>query len=193
MSQPARHLYEFGPFRLDATERLLLRDQQHVPLTPKAFETLLVLVEHGGHIIDKDELMKKVWPDTFVEEVNLAKNVSNLRKILGAEQSEHYIETIPKRGYRFVAGVREVWAEEGSPINTQRNISSPPNQWDGEVGVRPNGKPAFEIATLVGAKSAVTDSSSSRSVTSRIGLPIVFLAIGAIVAIGVWFLMFRPI
>jgi Transcriptional regulatory protein, C terminal len=83
MSEQVRHLYEFGPFRLDATERLLLRDQQHIPLTPKAFETLLVLVEHGGHVIDKTELMKKVWPDTFVEEVNLAKNVSSLRKILG--------------------------------------------------------------------------------------------------------------
>ena len=75
MSQTVRHLYEFGPFRLDATERLLLRDEQHVPLTPKAFETLLMLVEHGGHMIDKDELMKKVWPNIFVEEVNLAKNV----------------------------------------------------------------------------------------------------------------------
>src|SRR6266513_910566 len=111
MSQTLRHLYEFGPFCLDATERLLLREKHHIPLTPKAFETLLVLVEHGGHVIDKDQLMKKVWPDTYVEEVNLAKNVSNLRKILGADQ-ESYIETIPKRGYRFVAGVREVWAED---------------------------------------------------------------------------------
>src|SRR5258708_35753032 len=115
MSHPARHLYEFGPFRLDATERLLLRDQQHIPLTPKAFETLLALVERGGHVIDKDEMMKKVWPDTFVEEVNLAKNVSCLRKILATEHLEHYIETIPKRGYRFVAGVREVWAGEPPP------------------------------------------------------------------------------
>jgi len=85
MSQTVRHLYEFGPFCLDATERLLLREKHHIPLTPKAFETLLVLVEHGGHVIDKDQLMKKVWPDTYVEEVNLAKNVSNLRKILGAD------------------------------------------------------------------------------------------------------------
>src|SRR2546421_4133177 len=120
MSQPARHLYEFGPFRLDATDPLLLRDDQHIPLTPKAFETLLALVEHGGHLIDKDELMKKVWPNTFVEEVNLAKNVSSLRKILG----EPYIETIPKRGYRFVAGVREVWAEDSAPIVAERGIVS---------------------------------------------------------------------
>ena len=79
MSQTVRHLYEFGPFRLDATERLLLRDKQHIPLTPKAFETLLVLVEHGGHVIDKDELMKKVWPNTFVEKSTWL-GVSSLRR-----------------------------------------------------------------------------------------------------------------
>src|SRR5919205_1805814 len=107
MKQAEKHLYEFGPFQLDPVERLLLRDGQHVPLTPKAFETLLVLVENGGHVIDKDELIKKVWPNTFVEEVNLAKNVSHLRKILAGEQAAQYIETIPKRGYRFVAGVKE--------------------------------------------------------------------------------------
>jgi len=83
MSESVNHLYQFGPFCLDATERLLLRDEHHVHLPPKALETLLVLVENGGHVIDKDELIRKVWPDTFVEEVNLAKNVSCLRKILG--------------------------------------------------------------------------------------------------------------
>src|ERR687883_593440 len=128
MSQTVRHLYEFGPFRLDATERLLLRGEQHIPLTPKAFETLLVLVEQGGHVIDKNELMKKVWPNTFVEEVNLAKNVSSLRKILAGEESEqHYIETIPKRVYRFVAGVREVWAEDTIP---DPHFSKPPATGD---------------------------------------------------------------
>src|SRR2546427_8034688 len=123
MSHSVKHLYEFGPFRLDATERLLLRDQQHIPLTPKAFETLLVLVEHDGHVIDKSELIKKVWPDTFVEEVNLAKNVSCLRKILGEDQSEQYIETIPKRGYRFVAHVREVCDEQAGSRGTPQTAS----------------------------------------------------------------------
>src|SRR5207237_9368200 len=125
MSHSVKHLYEFGPFRLDATERLLLRNQQHIPLTPKDFETLLVLVEHDGHVIDKDEMMKKVWPDTFVEEVNLAKNVSCLRKILATEHLEHYIETIPKRGYRFVAGGREVRAEEAAPQVREHGLLSP--------------------------------------------------------------------
>jgi Tol biopolymer transport system component/DNA-binding winged helix-turn-helix (wHTH) protein len=108
MTRSDKHFYEFGPFRLDPADRLLLRDGRHVPLTPKAFETLLILVENSGRVIDKDELLKKVWPDTFVEEVNLAKNVSYLRKILGGEEAAQYIETIPKRGYRFVAGVKDV-------------------------------------------------------------------------------------
>src|SRR5215831_7348801 len=183
MSQQVRHLYEFGPFRLDATERLLLRDEQHIPLTPKAFETLLVLVEHGGHVIDKDELMKKVWPNTFVEEVNLAKNVSSLRKILGAEQSEHYIETIPKRGYRFVAGVREVWAEEPAPIVVERDISSSHITSDTEETgeARSNGKSAFESAEFANAQSAVTDSPRKRSLVRHLGLPIIFLSLGAMV------------
>jgi Tol biopolymer transport system component/DNA-binding winged helix-turn-helix (wHTH) protein len=123
MSKTVEHFYEFGPFRLDAAERLLLRDGQRVPLTPKAFETLMVLIQNGGHVVEKDELIKKVWPDTFVEEVNLAKNISCLRKILGGEQSDQYIETIPKRGYRFVASLREVWDEPaGSVVARQPEV-----------------------------------------------------------------------
>jgi Tol biopolymer transport system component/DNA-binding winged helix-turn-helix (wHTH) protein len=196
MSQQVRHLYEFGPFRLDATERLLLRDEQHIPLTPKAFETLLVLVEHGGHVIEKNELMKKVWPDTFVEEVNLAKNVSSLRKILG-DQSDHYIETIPKRGYRFVAGVREVWAEEPAPTVAERNTLSPHVRSEGAERAQSkplaqeNGSPFFKSAGIIGAHSAVTESGRRRSLVGRLGLPVVFLVLGAIVAVGVWFFMFR--
>src|SRR2546430_6045971 len=75
--------YEFGPFRLDASERVLLRNGEVLPLTAKAFHTLLVLVENSGHIVERDELMQKVWPDTFVEEGNLSVTVSMLRKALG--------------------------------------------------------------------------------------------------------------
>jgi Tol biopolymer transport system component len=171
-----------------------MRDEQHIPLTPKAFETLLVLVEHGGHVIDKDQLMKKVWPNTFVEEVNLAKNVSSLRKILGAEQSEHYIETIPKRGYRFVAGVRELWAEEPVPMAAEPDGLFPHITPDAEVtaGARANGKSALESAEFAKAQSAVTDSARKRSLVRQLGLPIIFLALGAMVTIGVWFLILRP-
>src|SRR5215831_17613302 len=76
--------YEFGPFRLDAAEHLLLRDGEAVPLTPKAFDLLLALVEGHGHLLEKEELLKKVWPDTFVEEANLASNISQVRKVNGA-------------------------------------------------------------------------------------------------------------
>ena len=111
-----RHLYSFGPFRLDTRERMLLRDGQYVPLTPKALETLMVLVEHGGRIVEKEEFLRQVWPDTFVEDVTLAKNVSSLRKILGDGDQHQYIETIPKRGYRFVADVRIVDEPTAEPV-----------------------------------------------------------------------------
>ncbi|HEY8458918.1 MAG TPA: winged helix-turn-helix domain-containing protein, partial [Blastocatellia bacterium] len=116
--ETSKRFYEFGPFRLDPADRLLLRDGRHVPLTPKAFETLLILVENNGRVIDKDELLKKIWPDTFVEEVNLAKNVSYLRKILGGEEAAKYIETIPKRGYRFVANVKDISNEAAASALT---------------------------------------------------------------------------
>jgi len=104
-----RLLYEFGPFRLDAGERRLLQNGRPIPLTPKAFQTLLVLVQNQGRVVDKEELLRKVWPDTFVEEATLAQNVFTLRKQLGDDRSEAvYIETVPKRGYRFVAAVQPV-------------------------------------------------------------------------------------
>ncbi len=107
MAKQIKHIYEFGPFRLDATERVLFRDGVPVALTPKALETLLVLVQHSGHLVEKDELMKQVWPDAFVEEGGLTRNISVLRKILNNGQEEQYIETLPRRGYRFTAAVRE--------------------------------------------------------------------------------------
>lgn len=105
-------IYEFGSFRLDAAEYVLLRNGQIIPLTPKVFETLLVLVENSGHVVNKNELYKQVWHDAFVEETNLTKNISILRKILGNGDAEtSFIETVPKRGYRFVAPVRRSGSE----------------------------------------------------------------------------------
>ncbi|MBI1874543.1 MAG: winged helix-turn-helix domain-containing protein [Acidobacteria bacterium] len=107
MSGPSS--YEFGPFRVDTVERLLLRDGQPVPLTPKAFETLLALVRHHGHAVEKQQLMTTVWPDTFVEENNLNQNISALRRALGeGPHGGRYIETVPRRGYRFIGVVREI-------------------------------------------------------------------------------------
>jgi TolB-like protein/DNA-binding winged helix-turn-helix (wHTH) protein len=121
-SQTEQHFYEFGPFRVDTLKRLLLRDGQTVPLTAKAFDTLLTFVQHSGQDLDKDELIRAVWPDTIVEENNLTQNVSALRKALGESKSEHrYIVTIPGRGYRFVAAVKEVG---DAPAEMQRGVDA---------------------------------------------------------------------
>lgn len=93
------NLYRFGPFCLDAEERVLLREGHIVPLAPKTFSTLLVLVQKRGHVVEKDVLMAEVWPDEDVEEGNLAQHICMLRKVLG--ENPNYIETIPRRGYRF--------------------------------------------------------------------------------------------
>jgi Tol biopolymer transport system component/DNA-binding winged helix-turn-helix (wHTH) protein len=102
-------MYEFGSFRVDADERKLLKNGHPVPLTPKAFEVLLLLVESSGHVVEKDELINRVWADSFVEEGNLKVTVSMLRKALDEDASQlQYIETVPRRGYRFIADVKPV-------------------------------------------------------------------------------------
>jgi Tol biopolymer transport system component/DNA-binding winged helix-turn-helix (wHTH) protein len=117
MSSPVKHLYEFDPFILDASERVLLRREEAVHLTPKEFETLLALVRGAGRVMSKEELLKEIWPDTFVGEATLAQNVFTLRRALGeAEGGRPYIETVPRRGYRFAAKVRERHEEE-TPAN----------------------------------------------------------------------------
>src|ERR1700730_14407494 len=109
MNRQVNQLYEFAPFSLDAEERLLLRDGKPIAITPKAFETLLVLVQNKGHLMLKDDLLKAVWPDSFVEEVNLSQNVSLLRRALGdSAQESRYIATVPGKGYRFIAEVKTV-------------------------------------------------------------------------------------
>lgn len=101
LNRPAKRFYSFDVFRVDPVERLLFKDEREVPLTPKVFDTLLVLLENSSHVLTKQELMQKVWPDSFVEENNLAQNISILRKTLG----DDFIKTVPRRGYRFVGDV----------------------------------------------------------------------------------------
>jgi len=109
MGIPTKHVYEFGIFRLDTAERVLLRSGRVVPLTPKVFDTLALLVQKSGHVVGKDELMNEVWPDSFVEESNLTQNIFILRKVLGVSpDGRPFIETVSKRGYRFAATVRDV-------------------------------------------------------------------------------------
>lgn len=111
MSLSHREFYEFGPFTLDADERLVSRDGTALAMTPKVFDTLLHLVRNQGRVLTKDELVQKIWPDTFVEEVNLAVNISTLRRLLGeGPQDGRYIVTVSGRGYRFVAPVHAISA-----------------------------------------------------------------------------------
>jgi DNA-binding winged helix-turn-helix (wHTH) protein/TolB-like protein len=121
MGQPDSHTYEFGRFRLKTAERILLREGELVPLTPKVFDILITLVENRGQVVAKDDLMKRVWPSTYVEEGNLTQNISLLRKALGETAGGvQFIETVPRRGYRFVADINEAW--DGAPANGSAEV-----------------------------------------------------------------------
>src|SRR6267142_1921932 len=127
MLSQVQERYEFGPFRLDPTEHTLLRDNQVVSLTPKAFETLALLVRSSGHLVRKEELIERVWRDTIVEEGNLNVIIHTLRKALGDDPREHkYIETVAKCGYRFVAEVRKA-EEHEETASAATNASAPVN------------------------------------------------------------------
>ena len=123
MNHQAKPCYEFGPFRLDVSEHVLLRQGHPVPLTPKVFEVLRVLVQNSGRLVEKEELLKEIWPDSFVEEANLNRSVSVLRKALGEDPSR-YIQTVPKRGYRFVAQVTARRARESGAVRRGADLLS---------------------------------------------------------------------
>lgn len=121
-SQKLKELYEFGPFRVDPEKETLLRSGEPVPLTPKTFQILLVLVRHNREVVTKDDLMKEVWPDTFVEEANLSRNIFMLRRALGESPPEQrHILTVPGRGYRLAESVRLVPEQELSIIAAQHS------------------------------------------------------------------------
>jgi DNA-binding winged helix-turn-helix (wHTH) protein/TolB-like protein/Tfp pilus assembly protein PilF len=143
MTQPTIHIYEFGPFSLDVTQRLLLRAGTIVPLRPKDFDLLFILVERHGRVVSKDELLRRMWPDSYVEEANLSHHVFTLRRAMGEaggsdenDSSMVYIETLPRRGYRFVGEVRELIAggdevvrrnpattvQEAQPVDSSRRV-----------------------------------------------------------------------
>jgi DNA-binding winged helix-turn-helix (wHTH) protein/tetratricopeptide (TPR) repeat protein len=120
--QKLQELYEFGPFRVDPEKEILLRAGEPVPLTPKTFQILLVLVRNSRQVVTKDDLMKAVWPDTFVEEANVSRNIFMLRKALGETSHNHpYILTVPGRGYRLAERVRLVPQQELSIVAAQHS------------------------------------------------------------------------
>ncbi len=121
--QRAKELFEFGPFRVDPEKETLLREGEPVALTPKTFQILLVLIRHNEEVVTKDDLMKAVWPDTFVEEANLSRNISMLRKALGETAQDHrYIVTVPGRGYRLVENVHLIPDREVSVVAATHSI-----------------------------------------------------------------------
>src|SRR5918999_2492961 len=119
-SQAVKHSYAFGPFRLDLEQRLLSHEGETVALAPKVFETLLLLIERRGRVVTKEEMMKILWPDRYVEVSNLTQNIFMLRKMLGEESGKaQYIETIPKRGYRFIAPLKEIQEQVDLTVETE--------------------------------------------------------------------------
>ncbi len=125
MNRPHGAIYSFGPFRLDVTERTLWRGEQVIRLTPKAFDTLVVLLENHNHVVTKENLLKIIWPDSFVEEGGLSRNIHSLRKSLESKGKPAYIETIPKVGYRFIFPMQTLQLHESSLEAVDDQSSSP--------------------------------------------------------------------
>ena len=174
MSQEVKHHYEFGPFRLNAEERLLRRNGETISLPPKTLDLLVVLVESRGRLLEKGELMKRLWPDSFVEEANLSHHVFTLRKALNdGENGATYIETVPKHGYRFIGDVKE-WRKDGidsTPGMDSRSHS--PAAQDAEIS------PQLESVQREKSSASETDSSKQASwATKKKGL-VALLFLGA--------------
>ncbi|MFO1351503.1 MAG: winged helix-turn-helix domain-containing protein, partial [Gammaproteobacteria bacterium] len=127
-------VYEFGPFRLDTAQRALLQGDKVVPLWPKALDALLVLVQNSGRILEKDFLLETIWPDSTVEENNLAKAISEIRKALGERpQQQRYIVTVAGRGYRFAASVKPLGSGALAAVGSRRAESE-----DASAGAAPS-------------------------------------------------------
>ena len=149
MMKSPRHCYEFGPFRLDPSERQLLRAGQVMQLTPKVFDTLLLFVENNNSLLTKDEMIGRLWPDSFVEESNLAQNVSMLRRALGEQpDGKPYIETVPKRGYRFTAEVRLRSEEQPAVVRGESAFTSFGPELAGAFERRANEAPELTPAPI---------------------------------------------
>jgi len=173
MSLIEKEIYEFGPYLLDAVERVLQRDGSPVSLTPKAFDTLLFLVRNPGRALTKDELLQEIWPNTFVEEVNLAVNISTLRKAMSdSNGGREYIETVPRRGYRFVAEVKKICKE---PAVSEPDSAS----MVGSIAPSVLQQPGEEIQPNTGI-TAKTEAASGRSVWVWLSLGLSVLMIAAV-------------
>ena len=163
----SNHIFEFGPFRLDVRERLLLRDGEPVPLSPKTFNVLAVLVRQHGSLVEKDQLLSEVWPDTIVEESSLSQKVYQLRRILEESPGEDkYIQTVPRHGYRFIADVREIT----SPSVQSSRVSIADGENDDDVSGENSSARFIVEPGIVADESPETDLGSAPSMAASTNL-----------------------
>jgi Tol biopolymer transport system component/DNA-binding winged helix-turn-helix (wHTH) protein len=198
MSKQIKHFYEFGAFRIDTVNRLLLNNGEPVPLKAKAVDTLLLLMEHNGEVVEKDDLMKELWPDSFVEEGNLTQNIYVLRKALGEGR---YIETVPRRGYRFAAEMKE-WDEAASDLILIKEKTKTSLSYEEEIEQElPESKQeatwnerVIDVTSRPVSISSANTNPSSRSLYRRLLWPALAVITGviAIAAIVVWRRSLRP-
>ena len=168
-------VYQFGPFQLLPNERLLLRGENVVELPPKVFDTLVMLVRERGHVVGKNEIMRAIWPDSFVEESNLTRNISVLRKALNSDNPHHYIDTVPKVGYRFVAEVHEHGEQTADTAIERLRISRSSTIEEEIIGLQSYGQTA--LRQFHGSRLAIT-------------LSLAALGLGGVAVL--WFLVLGP-
>ena len=184
MSLLIKHFYRFGAFTLDTDQRVLFLENKPLPLTPKVFDTLLILVENKGRIVEKDDLMNRLWPDTFVEEANLTFNIKQIRKLLGDDARQPvYVETVSRRGYRFIANVEEVLTEDSAGQITQRfesdreGVPAPQNIETGTAGPQDQPLPdALAAPTKAPPASMMMSAESTAAIEAPPDLPPAFTA-----------------
>ena len=185
MSKENRHSYEFGPFRIDTRNRQLLRENEVVPLKAKAVDTLLLLIESQGDVVEKDELMQRLWPDSFVEDSNLTQNIYTLRKALGGD----YIQTVPRRGYRFVAEVRE--ADDAADVIVIKERTRTSVSYEEEY--EPNDQTLSDNRSESSAAlvSRTFDRPVAKSRVRVVAIAIAAVSLVVLVAGGIWWLRMR--
>ena len=190
MSSTPNRLYQFGEFTVDVDQRILLRNGTPLSLPPKLFDTFIILVNNRGRIVAKEELMNQLWPDTFVEEANLAVNIQQLRKVLGDNARKPlFIETVARRGYRFIAHIEEGVSESSLGNIEKVGFEDHPRAGDdgAEEEPRDNETTAPEFTTAINTRGSL----SLRS--SRKWLPrlLLIVAVVLVMSSGIWLLWAR--
>jgi DNA-binding winged helix-turn-helix (wHTH) protein/TolB-like protein/Tfp pilus assembly protein PilF len=185
--------YEFGPFVLDTIQHALLREGNPVPLTPKTYDTLLVLVQNSGRMLSKEELMKALWPDSFVEESNLTQQVSMIRRALGESPGDpRYVVTVPSRGYRFVAGVRNRTGETPRSVLSGSPVGSSIGEIDRHNGIASHAGNWGNVAPFPRPLAAPREGKDGKTIERTIGRIVIFvLLVFALLSIARWLYQWR--